>query len=203
MSAKKKPVSTPLHLLQQLSGSLLEHLEDACSQALADAEKLLAKLEKQRGKAQEKLHTGRLKLQDAAKAGKAKAQTKAQKAVGELEELLDSLKERQTQTRTYIQQLKRDAQDSLKLAQGVGKVREAAAKALDLRAAKTTKPAAAKPAARSTAAAKPAAKPAARSTAAAKPAAKPAARSAAAAKPAAKPAAKATAAAKPAAKPAA
>ncbi|KAF4558316.1 transcriptional regulator [Pseudomonas sp. CES] len=156
MSAKKKPVSTPLHLLQQLSSSLLEHLEEACSQALADAEKLLAKLEKQRGKAQEKLHNGRLKLQDAAKAGKAKAQTKAQKAIGELEELLDSLKERQTQTRAYIQQLKRDAQDSLKLAQGVGKVREAAVKALDLRAAKTTKPAAArlaaKPAAKATAA---------------------------------------------------
>ena len=56
MSAKQKPVNTPLHLLQQLSGSLLEHLESACSQALADAEKLLAKLEKQRGKAQEKLH---------------------------------------------------------------------------------------------------------------------------------------------------
>ncbi|MFG0928291.1 AlgP family protein, partial [Pseudomonas sp. CJQ_8] len=158
MSAKKKPVSTPLHLLQQLSGSLLEHLEEACSQALADAEKLLAKLEKQRGKAQEKLHNGRLKLQDAAKAGKAKAQTKAQKAIGELEELLDSLKERQTQTRSYIQQLKRDAQDSLKLAQGVGKVREAAAKALDQRAAK--------PAARATAAAKSTAKPVARATAA-------------------------------------
>ncbi|PYG76199.1 MULTISPECIES: AlgP family protein, partial [unclassified Pseudomonas] len=171
MSAKKKPVSTPLHLLQQLSGSLLEHLEEACSQALADAEKLLAKLEKQRGKAQEKLHNGRLKLQDAAKAGKAKAQTKAQKAIGELEELLDSLKERQTQTRSYIQQLKRDAQDSLKLAQGVGKVREAAAKALDSRAAKTSKPAAAKPAA----------KPAAKATAAAKPAAKPAAKATAAA----------------------
>ncbi|WP_258008278.1 AlgP family protein, partial [Pseudomonas putida] len=191
MSAKKKPVSTPLHLLQQLSGSLLEHLEEACSQALADAEKLLAKLEKQRGKAQEKLHNGRLKLQDAAKAGKAKAQSKAQKAIGELEELLESLKERQTQTRSYIQQLKRDAQDSLKLAQGVGKVREAAAKALDLRAAKPTKPATAKPAA----------KPAAKATTAAKPAAKPAARATAAAQPAAKPAAKATAAAKPAAKP--
>ena len=42
MSAKQKPVNTPLHLLQQLSGSLLEHLETACSEALADAEKLLA-----------------------------------------------------------------------------------------------------------------------------------------------------------------
>src|SRR3546814_1574585 len=51
--------------------------ENACSQALADAEKLLAKLEKQRGKAQEKLHKSRTKLQDAATAGKAKAQAKA------------------------------------------------------------------------------------------------------------------------------
>jgi len=197
MSAKKKPVSTPLHLLQQLSGSLLEHLEDACSQALADAEKLLAKLEKQRGKAQEKLHNGRLKLQDAAKAGKAKAQSKAQKAIGELEGLLDSLKDRQTQTRTYIQQLKRDAQDSLKLAQGVGKVREAASKALDQRAvaAKAAKPAAAKAPAKAAAT-----KPAART--AAKPAAKAATAKApakAAAKPAAAKAPAKTAAAKPAA----
>lgn len=133
MSANKKPVNTPLHLLQQLSGSLLEHLENACSQALADAEKLLAKLEKQRGKAQEKLHKSRLKLQDAAAAGKAKAQDKAKNAVGELEKVLNSLKDHQTETRAYIAQLKRDAQESLKLAQGVGKVREAAAKALSTR----------------------------------------------------------------------
>ena len=46
--SKNKPVPTPLHLLQQLSQSLLEHLEQACGQALVDAEKLLAKLEKQR-----------------------------------------------------------------------------------------------------------------------------------------------------------
>lgn len=72
----KKSVSTPLHLLQQLSHSLLEHLEKACTQALVDAEELLTKLEKQRVKAQEKLHDARSKLQDAAKAGKAKAQEK-------------------------------------------------------------------------------------------------------------------------------
>jgi exonuclease VII large subunit len=118
MSATKKPVSTPLHLLQQLSGSLLEHLENACSEALADAEKLLAKLEKQRGKAQEKLHKSRTKLQDAAAAGKAKAQTKAKDAAKQLEDLLDALKDRQSETRGYILQLKRDAQESLKLAQG-------------------------------------------------------------------------------------
>jgi Skp family chaperone for outer membrane proteins len=89
MSATKKPVNTPLHLLQQL-GQLARTLGNRCSEALADAEKLLAKLEKQRGKAQEKLHKSRTKLQDAASAGKAKAQAKAKDAVKELEELLDA-----------------------------------------------------------------------------------------------------------------
>ena len=178
MSATKKPVNTPLHLLQQLSSSLLEHLETACSEALADAEKLLAKLEKQRGKAQEKLHKSRTKLQDAAAAGKAKAQAKAKGAVADLEELLDALKDRQSETRGYILQLKRDAQESLKLAQGVGRVQEAVGKVLSLRAAKPAaapaKKAAAKPAA-AKAPAKSAAKPAAKAPvkAAAKPAAKP------------------------------
>ena len=132
-NAKKKSVSTPLHLLQQLSSSLLEHLEDACTRALVDAEKLLAKLEKQRGKAQEKLHKARSKMQDSAVAGKAKAQAKGKEAVAELEQLLDTLKDRQSETRTYIASLKRDAQESLKLAQGVGKVKEAVGKALDSR----------------------------------------------------------------------
>ena len=220
MSAKKNPVSTPLHLLQHLSHSLLEHLENACSEALVDAEKMLAKLEKQRGKGQDLLHKARTKLQDAAVAGKAKAQAKAKDAIEELESLLDGLQERQAETRTYIAQLKRDAQESLKLAQGVGKVKEAAAKALDLRAAKSAAPAAkaavkkapvakapaAKaPAVKAAVAKAPAAKPAARKPAAAKPAAK-----AVASKPAAKPAVKAPvkpaapkAAAKPAARPAA
>src|SRR5690606_32275666 len=98
-SANKKSVSTPLHLLQQLSGSLMELLEDACSKALVDAEKLLAKLEKQRGTAQEKLHKARGKLEDAANAGKNKAQKKAKASVAELEDLLDALKDRQTETR--------------------------------------------------------------------------------------------------------
>ncbi|WP_019349364.1 AlgP family protein, partial [Pseudomonas syringae] len=191
MSAKKKPVNTPLHLLQQLSGSLLEHLEDACSQALADAEKLLAKLEKQRGKAQEKLHNSRIKLQDAATAGKSKAQTKAKDAMSELEELLDALKARQTETRTYILHLKRDAQESLKLAQGIGRVKEAVGKILTTRSAKPAAPKAASKAPAAKAPAKTPAKAPAKppvKTAAAKPVAKAAAKPAVAAKPAAKPA---------------
>ena len=215
MSAKKNPVSTPLHLLQHLSHSLLEHLENACSEALVDAEKMLAKLEKQRGKGQDLLHKARTKLQDAAVAGKAKAQAKAKDAIEELESLLDGLQERQAETRTYIAQLKRDAQESLKLAQGVGKVKEAAAKALDLRAAKSAAPAAKAAVKKAPVAKAPADKaPAVKAAVAKAPAAKPAARKpvakAVASKPAAKPAVKAPvkpaapkAAAKPAARPAA
>ena len=203
MSAKKNPVSTPLHLLQHLSHSLLEHLENACSEALVDAEKMLAKLEKQRGKGQDLLHKARTKLQDAAVAGKAKAQAKAKDAIEELESLLDGLQERQAETRTYIAQLKRDAQESLKLAQGVGKVKEAAAKALDLRAAKSAAPAAKAAVKKAPVAKAPAAKtPAVKAAVAKAPAAKPAARKPAASKAVAKPAARPAAVKKaPAAKP--
>lgn len=210
MSSKKKPVTTPLHLLQQLSHSLLEHLQDACSAAQADAEKLLAKLEKQRGKAQDKLHDARGKLEAAAAAGKQKAQGKARAAIDELETLLESLQQRQADTRHYILQLKRDAEDSLKLAQGVGKVRDAAAKALGARevAARQVSASAAKPAAKPRTARRPAAstskavskapagqaaprKPAASKAVVAKPAARKPATRQPAAKPAAAPASKA------------
>jgi hypothetical protein len=208
MSAKKNVVSTPLHLLHNLSDSLLEHLENACTGALVDAEKLLAKLEKQRGKGQDLLHTARVKLQDAAVAGKAKSQAKSKVLIADLETLLDGLQERQAETRAYIAELKRDAQESLKLAQGIGKVKEAVSKVLSARSTKAaavvaktvvktaTKPAvkaAAKPAATGpvkAVAAKAAVKPAAKVSAAAKPAAKPAVK-AAVSKPAAKPAVKA------------
>jgi hypothetical protein len=204
MSAKKNSVTTPLHLLQNLSHSLLEHLESACTGALIDAEKLLAKLEKQRGKGQDLLHTARVKLQDAAVAGKAKSQAKSKMVIADLEALLDGLQERQAETRAYIAELKRDAQESLKLAQGIGKVKEAVTKVLTARSAKAAA-VAAKPVAKAAAVKAPAAKPAVRK-APAKPVAKASAVAKpvavkAAAKPAANPVAK-TAASKAAAKPA-
>ena len=187
MPSPKKSVVTPLHLLHQLSHSLIEHLEDACTQALVEAEKLLAKLEKQRGKAQEKLHKARARLQDAAEQGKAKAQAKSRSLIGDIEELLDALKARQTETRAYIAQLKRDTQESLRLAQGIGKVKEAAGKTLVAREAAQAKPAPVKSASK--------AKPVVSKPSARKPAAKPAA-----SKPAATAAKPATAASKSAAK---
>jgi hypothetical protein len=190
MSAKKNVITTPLHLLQNLSRSLLEHLETACTGALIDAEKLLAKLEKQRGKGQDLLHTARVKLQDAAVAGKAKSQAKSKVLIADLEALLDGLQERQAETRAYIAELKRDAQESLKLAQGIGKVKEAVTKVLSARSAKVAV-VAAKPVVK--APAKPAAKTAVAKPAVAKAPVKPAAKASAAAKPAAKPAVKAPA----------
>lgn len=144
MSAKKKPVSTPLHLLQQLTASLIEHFEQACTQALTDSEKVLAKLEKQRVKVQEKLHKQRARIEAAAAEGKSKAQAKARANAKELEQSLGALQQRHAETRQYIGQLKNDIQAGLALVQGVGKVREAAGKALDQRsgtaAAKPARP---------------------------------------------------------------
>ncbi|MBA1273166.1 AlgP family protein [Stutzerimonas azotifigens] len=175
MPAKKKAVTTPLHLLQQLSSSLIEHLDKACQQALADAEATLAKLEKQRGKADEKLYKARAKLDEATSAGKGKALGKSKAAVAELETLAVTLQTRQGETLSYIAELKRDAEQSLKLAEGIRQVGEAAGKAIEAnRTPAKSAPAAKAPASRAAASAKTpasAASKARKSTTAAKPSA--------------------------------
>jgi uncharacterized protein YdiU (UPF0061 family) len=133
MAAKKNTVQTPLHLLQELSQSLLTHLDKACVEAQADAEKLLLKLDRQRAKAQEKLEQARHGLEKAAAAGKTGAQTKARARIEKFELLLDALKASDLDTRNYLAQLKADIQDSLRMAQHVGKAGEAAAQALAAR----------------------------------------------------------------------
>ena len=106
MPAKKNAVTTPLHLLQQLSKSLVVHLEKACTDAQKDAEILLAKLEKQRGKTQEKLIKARAKLDEAGNAGKSKAQSKARARLAELDDMLALLQARQSETLSYLADLK-------------------------------------------------------------------------------------------------
>ena len=133
MPAKKNAVTTPLHLLQQLSQSLVSHLEKACNEALKDAEMTLAKLEKQRGRTQEKIIKARAKLDDAGSAGKSKVQTKARAKLAELDDMLAVLQARQSDTLSYLAELKRDAEQSLKLAQGITQVENAAAQALAAR----------------------------------------------------------------------
>ena len=137
MPAKKPSVTTPLHLLQQLSNSLVDHLQKACSEAQQDAEMLLAKLEKQRGRTQEKIIKARAKLDEAGNAGKSKSQTKARSRLAELDDMLAVLQARQSETLSYLAELKRDAEQSMQLAQGISKVEQAAVQALAARA-KTT-----------------------------------------------------------------
>lgn len=127
MPAKKKTVSSPLHLLQQLSRSLVEHLEKACADAQKETHGLLAKLEKQRGKTRDKLVRARAKLDEAGAAGKSKAQGKARARIDELDEALALLDVRQRETLAYLADLERDTQQSLKLAEGIRRVEEAAA----------------------------------------------------------------------------
>ena len=142
MPAKKKSVYHPLHLLQQLSHSLIEHLDKACSQAIRTP-RARSPLQKQRGKAQDKLTKARAKLDEAGSTGKPKAQTKARARLGELEESLTLLQTRQSETLNYLAELKRDAEHSLKLAQGIRQVADAADQALQGRQ-QPTKPAAAR-----------------------------------------------------------
>ena len=125
MPAKKK-ISSPLQLLQQLSHSLVEHLAKACADAHKEAEGLLAKLEKQRGKARDKLIRARSKLEDAGAAGKSRAQSKARARIEELEDALALLDVRQRETLDYLRTLERDTRQSLELAEGIRQVGEAA-----------------------------------------------------------------------------
>lgn len=177
MPAKKNSITTPLHLLQQLSHSLVAHLQKACNEAQRDAEVLLAKLEKQRGKTQEKVIKARAKLDEAGDAGKSKAQSKARARLAELDDMLAVLQARQSETLGYLSELKRDAEQSLKLAQGITDVEKAAAQALAARqkpAAVTRSKAptkATKPAAAEAAPAKPAAGKAVSGTVSSRPAA--------------------------------
>ena len=95
----------------------------------------------------------RAKLDEAGSTGKTKAQTKARSRLDELEESLALLQSRQSETLTYLADLKRDAEQSLKLAQGIRKVADDADKALRaqqqataIKPAATSRPAARKPA---------------------------------------------------------
>lgn len=130
MPAKKKTVSSPLQLLEQLSRSLVEHLEKACADAQKEAQGLLAKLEKQRGKARDKLVRAQAKLDDADAAGKTKTQSKRRARIDELENAVALLDARQREILTYLADLHRDSSQSLKLAEGIRRVEQAAAQAV-------------------------------------------------------------------------
>lgn len=156
MSSTKKTVRTPLHLLHDLSDTLVNQLQIACIEAQQEAEKALTKLEKQRVKIQEKLIKAEEKLGKANEANKAKAKAKAQKAIIELKDSHNKLQNQQQKLFTYLNTLKKDSTKSLELAKGITRVKERVSTLLNPPAAKatstaTTAPAVAKQATRAVA----------------------------------------------------
>lgn len=156
MSSTKKTVRTPLHLLHDLSDTLVNQLQIACIEAQQEAEKALTKLEKQRVKIQEKLIKAEEKLGKANEANKAKAKAKAQKAIIELKDSHNKLQNQQQKLFTYLNTLKKDSTKSLELAKGITRVKERVSTLLNPPATKatstaTTAPAVAKQATRAVA----------------------------------------------------
>jgi chromosome segregation ATPase len=129
MASRKKTGSTPLQLLEELTTILMKHFEQACGQALADAEKMLSRLEKKRTKLETKLGKKRSRL-DTTPVGKRKKQTKLRATIKALQANLFEVQGRAEHTRQYIRDFKHDVQMSLALLQGVGQVREEASKML-------------------------------------------------------------------------
>jgi hypothetical protein len=129
MASRKKTGSTPLQLLEELTTLLMEHFEQACGRALADAEKMLSRLEKKRTKLETKLGKKRSRL-DNTPVGKRKKQAKLRATIKALQANLFEVQGRTEHTRQYIRDFKHDVQMSLALLQGVGQVREEASKML-------------------------------------------------------------------------
>ena len=136
MQTRKKVLPSPLHLLHELSLGVVEHLESACCKAIAAAETIAGKQDKACMQAQRKLLQARLNLQSVVITGKTRVQARSRKRVAELEEKLFSLKEQRAETLQNLAALRRDAEQSILMAEGVVQVREAARQALRQRKVK-------------------------------------------------------------------
>lgn len=122
--SSKKLIKTPLHLLYDLTGSLVSYFEEACIQVQQDAEKALTKLEKQRAKVQQKLITTQAKLEKAKERGKPKAKNKAKNSLSELETIYLQIQKQQAKILDYIALLKKDTTTSLELLKDITHVHE-------------------------------------------------------------------------------
>lgn len=134
----KKLIRTPLHLLRDLTGSLVSYFEEACIQVQQDAEKALTKLEKQRAKVQQKLIAAQAKLEKAQEQGKSKAKNKAKETLADLETIYSKIQKQQKKILDYIDLLKKDAAKSLDLSKGINVVHERAKSLLNTSASMAT-----------------------------------------------------------------
>lgn len=118
---KSARVPTPLHLLQVLARTLNEHLADACTQAEADANKALEKLDREQEKLQEKLAEAQEKLATRQQEG-SKPVEKVTARIEELTASLATLDQARDDAQGYIRQLQQDVRQTLRLAKGLDRI---------------------------------------------------------------------------------
>lgn len=118
---KSARVPTPLHLLQVLARTLNEHLADACTQAEADANKALEKLDREQAKLQEKLAEAQEKLAARQQEG-SKPVEKVTARIEELTASLATLDQARDDAQGYIRQLQQDVRQTLRLAKGLDRI---------------------------------------------------------------------------------
>lgn len=126
-SKGEKSLSSPLALLEELSHSLIAHLERACGEALLNSEKQLRKLDREQEKLQARIDKRLAKLEAAISAGgKAKARSKLTTEIAEMEKLLAELQQDRVALLGYIEQLRSEITRTLELGIGISDVGRAA-----------------------------------------------------------------------------
>ncbi len=141
--AKTSRIGSPLALLQELSDSLITHLEQACGESLVNAEKQLRKLDRQLEKLQARLDKRLLRAEEAIAAGKLKVRSKLATEIAGMQELLAGLQQDHAALLVYIERLRGEITRTLELSAGIGEVARAAGDALSekpVRVRKTRKP---------------------------------------------------------------
>lgn len=142
-------VQSPLHLLQVLTRTLNEHLSEACTQAQADAQEALDKLDSEQQTLTEKLEQTRRKLTEDG------AQDEGQ--LDELTEQLNAINQARDDAQGYVRQLQTDVRQTLRLAKGLERIELQATQAIDKRNNPEAAAAAKRPATRRSRSRKPAA----------------------------------------------
>ena len=126
-------VQTPLHLLQVLTRTLNEHLAEACSQAEADAQKALDKLEREHAKLQERLDQAQQKLANVDPEANGKTPDKLRGKVDELSTEMAALTQARSDAQDYIRQLQSDVRQTLRLAKGLDRIELQVSQAIEKR----------------------------------------------------------------------
>ena len=137
--AKSTQVGSPLALLQELSDSLLDHLEQACGEVLFNAEKQLRKLDRQLEKLQARIDRRLLQVEEAIAEGRLKARSKLTTEIAGMQELLAELQQDRVALQGYIERLRDEIARTLELSAGIGAVARAAAVALQAKPARSRK----------------------------------------------------------------